>query len=157
MLLDFSLVTFPPFSAQFLLVWAYRFRMRSSRSRICQLPLLSLVVLGTATDDVLPCHSNEIYNLIVVVIGQQRLGRNEPQVDLLDLRLGFLLEGRRGTAVDAATAATATGHGLVVETSMNIATAAAAVVAAGAVGAPHGRGIATGSGCVVHYNRWRSS
>lgn len=117
--------------------------------------LLSLVILGATADDVLPCHSNKIYNLIVVVIGQQRFGRNEPQVDLLNLRLGFLLEGRGGTAVDAATAATTTGHGLVVETSMNIATAVVVVAAARAVGgATQGRGIATGSGCVVHCNRW---
>lgn len=120
--------------------------------------LLSLVVLGAAADDVLPCHSYKIYNLIVVVIGQQRLGRNEPQVDLLNLRLGFLLKGRRGTAVDAATAATTTGHGLAVETSVNIATAAAVVaIAASAVVATRGRDIASGSGCVVHWNRWRSS
>lgn len=90
----------------------------------------------------------------MIVIGQQWLGRNEPQVDLLNLRLGFLLEGRRAAAVDATTATTTTGHGLVVETSMNIATTAVAV---GAIVATRGRGIATGSGCMIHCNRWRPS
>lgn len=117
--------------------------------------LLSLVVLGAAVrsaDYVLPSHSDEVHNLVVIVACLQLVGRNKSQVDLLNflpnrrlhtglhllllrlnrrrlpLRLRFLLKRHRRAAVDATAAAATTGHGLVVETSMDIATAA--VVAA---------------------------
>lgn len=47
--------------------------------------LLSIVVLGAAIDDVLPGHADKVDNLVVVVVRLQLLGRNKPQVDLLDL------------------------------------------------------------------------
>lgn len=56
--------------------------------------LLSIVVLGAAIDDVLPGHADKVDNLVVIVVRLQLLGRNKPQVDLLDLlpnRLRLLL------------------------------------------------------------------
>lgn len=139
--------------------------------------LLSLVVLGAAVrsaNNVLPSHSDEVHNFVVVVVGLQLVRRNKPQVDLLHflqngrlrtvlhllrlllnrcllpLGLRFLLQRYRRATVDAAAAAATTGHGLVVETSVDIATAA--VGAAAADYASSGRGgrvciaTATGSG-----------
>lgn len=138
------------------------------RSPVHRFLLLSLVVFGAAirsADYVLPSHSDKVHNFVVVVVGLQLFGCNEPQVDLLhflsdrrlhasllrlrlllllllrrllSLRLRFLLKRRRRATVDAAGAATTTGHGLVVETSMDIATAAVGAAATADAGSCHG-------------------
>lgn len=49
--------------------------------------LLSLVVLGAAVrsaDYVLPSHSDEVHNLIVIVACLELVRRNKPQIDLLN-------------------------------------------------------------------------
>lgn len=56
--------------------------------------LFSVVVLGAAivaTDYVLPGHADKVDNLVVVVVRLQLLGRNKPQINLLDLLPDWLL------------------------------------------------------------------
>lgn len=112
-------------------VWCVERFLGGSVSTLLVILLSSLVIFGASirsVDHVLPCHSDEVHNLVVIVVSLELFRCNESQIDLLNflphlrlqhivlllnhllsLRFRFLLKRHGRAAVDAATAATTTG------------------------------------------------